>query len=432
MKKLGLLVSVLFGAVLGFGQVVILDTTTGCQSGQVPTRGTDGRWTCQTPPSGAVSSIFGRTAAVVAATDDYSWTQIASKPSTFPPSSHSHAIVDTTGLQTVLDGKQASLGFTPENAANKNASGGYAGLSSGSKITASQISAVLACADLTNPGTGCSGAAFVPHVLLGTSHSDTTSSAAVRGGGIFAIGASPLWTQVAHSTATGGYWKWNGTDIVASTNAASGTGSPTSCTNQVVTGLTLNADAAPTSTCTTVTNAFLPNGLSNANTSQATPGGAAGTYYYIPGSNINGPATYLTTIASGTVFRWHFVMGKTAAGTGAFNIRFLYGTNGTVSDTTIATQSVGTATAVIDELSCDATLAFTSATAGFWSLACDHIAATATGFGLLTTAVNAKTGTFSGLTTTTGSLKFGLAYSNTTGTAVITTYQTYGQAFNWN
>ena len=221
---------------------------------------------------------------------------------------------------------------TSTNVANKNAASGYAGLSSGSKLTASQMSALLACSDLTNSGTGCSGAAFVAHALLGTSHSDTTASAAVRGGGIFAIGASPLWTQVAHSSATGGYWKWNGTDVVASTLAAAGTGSPTASTSQVVTGFTLNADAAPTSTCTTVANAFLPNGLSNANTSSATPGGAAGTYYYIPNSNINGPATYLSTIASGTVFRWHFVMGKTAAGTGAFNIRFLYGTNGTVSD----------------------------------------------------------------------------------------------------
>ena len=92
---------------------------------------------------------------------------------------------------------------------------------------------------------------FAPtaHNLLSASHGDTTASSPVRGGGIFAVGASPAWTQVAHSSATGGYWKWNGTDVVPSTGAASGTGS---CTNQVVSAT--NADAAPT--CTTITSAY--------------------------------------------------------------------------------------------------------------------------------------------------------------------------------
>jgi hypothetical protein len=112
------------------------------------------------------------------------------------------------------------------------------------------------CATLSDSGTGCSGTSYpglVAHNLLSASHGDTTTSAAVRGGAIFAVGASPLWVQVAHSAATGGYWKWNGTDVVASTLAASGVGTPTACTNQFVTGLTLASDAAPTSTCTTAT-----------------------------------------------------------------------------------------------------------------------------------------------------------------------------------
>ena len=178
------------------------------------------------------------------------------------------------------------------------------------------------------------------------------------------------------------------------------------------------------------TAAQIPNGLVHFNTSAATPGGNSGTYYYIPNSDVDLPATYVNGVGNNTAFLWHFVMGKTAAGTAAFNIRLLYGTAGTTGDTTIATQSVGTATAVADQLTCDATLAFTSATAAFWSLSCAHIAATGVGFGLLTTAVNVWTGTVSGLTTSTPSLKFGLAYMNTTGTAVITTYQTWGKAFN--
>jgi hypothetical protein len=35
------------------------------------------------------------------------WTDVTGKPTTFPPSAHTHVIADTTGLQTALDGKQA-------------------------------------------------------------------------------------------------------------------------------------------------------------------------------------------------------------------------------------------------------------------------------------------------------------------------------------
>jgi hypothetical protein len=34
------------------------------------------------------------------------WAGITDKPSTFPPSAHTHVISDVTGLQTALDGKQ--------------------------------------------------------------------------------------------------------------------------------------------------------------------------------------------------------------------------------------------------------------------------------------------------------------------------------------
>ena len=50
---------------------------------------------------------------------------------------------------TTFNAKQAALGFTPENAANKNISGGYAGVSAGGKITTSQIQEVLSVNDLT-------------------------------------------------------------------------------------------------------------------------------------------------------------------------------------------------------------------------------------------------------------------------------------------
>lgn len=82
---------------------------------------------------------------------------------------------------------------------------------------------------------------------------DVTTASVSRGAGIFGIGASPKWTLVA-VPGTNGYFKANASgDIVASTGAASGTGTPTACTNQAVTSLTLNADAAPTSSCTSIT-----------------------------------------------------------------------------------------------------------------------------------------------------------------------------------
>lgn len=37
-----------------------------------------------------------------------SWNDLEDKPADFPPSSHTHVIADVTGLQTALDGKQAS------------------------------------------------------------------------------------------------------------------------------------------------------------------------------------------------------------------------------------------------------------------------------------------------------------------------------------
>ncbi|MCC8352502.1 hypothetical protein [Bacillus sp. AF23] len=39
------------------------------------------------------------------ATVEIKWADVTGKPSTFPPSSHTHTIANVTGLQTALDGK---------------------------------------------------------------------------------------------------------------------------------------------------------------------------------------------------------------------------------------------------------------------------------------------------------------------------------------
>lgn len=161
------------------------------------------------------------------------------------------------------------------------------------------------------------------------------------------------------------------------------------------------------------------NGLHNFSSSSLTPGGAAGTYYYLSPSTLTMPATYTTPIAAGTVLKWQVYMSKTAAGTGAFNIGIYMGTNGTTADTREVTQSVGTATAALDDLTLEIIVAFTSTTAFYWSITTLHSAASAVGFGC-TIGSQKFSGTVTGLTTTTASLKFGIGYSNTTGTAVIT------------
>lgn len=173
------------------------------------------------------------------------------------------------------------------------------------------------------------------------------------------------------------------------------------------------------------------NGIHNFSSSSLIPGGNAGTYYYIAPSALTMPATYKTNIGAGTVMRWYIRMSKSAAGSGAFNIRLYYGTNGSISDTTLATQSVGTATAALDDMDLEITLTFTSATAAYWSITAAHSAATATGFG---PAIGSQgfSGTLSGLTTSTGSLIFGVGYSNTTGTAVITVPQVQAEALGVN
>ena len=65
----------------------------------------------------AVASVNGKTGAVSLGAGDVSarpdswvpaWGDVTSKPSTFPPSAHSHTIGDVTGLQSALEGKAAT------------------------------------------------------------------------------------------------------------------------------------------------------------------------------------------------------------------------------------------------------------------------------------------------------------------------------------
>jgi len=69
-------------------------------------------------------------------------------------------------LQSSIASKQASLGFTPENAANKGAANGYAGLDATGKVPAAQLPSyvddVLEYTNLAGfPGTGETGKIYV-------------------------------------------------------------------------------------------------------------------------------------------------------------------------------------------------------------------------------------------------------------------------------
>ncbi|SIS11535.1 beta strand repeat-containing protein [Williamsia sterculiae] len=95
-------------------------------------------------------------------------TQNASDAALRDRSTHtgSQAISTVTGLQTALDGKQAALGFAPENPANKGAAGGYAALDATGKVPAGQLPSyvddVLEYANLAAmPATGETGKIYI-------------------------------------------------------------------------------------------------------------------------------------------------------------------------------------------------------------------------------------------------------------------------------
>lgn len=81
--------------------MTIIDVVVGSPTGTLPRGGTDGQVLAK--QSNADFDYDWQSVSGVGAPD---WTDITGKPSTFPPSAHTHVIADTTGLQTALDGKQ--------------------------------------------------------------------------------------------------------------------------------------------------------------------------------------------------------------------------------------------------------------------------------------------------------------------------------------
>lgn len=173
---------------------------------------------------------------------------------------------------------------------------------------------------------------------------------------------------------------------------------------------------------TGIANANLPNGLNNANQATQSQVVVAGTAYYITRSNLTLPATLKAGMVVGSMYTWRIAMTKTGAGTGAFNIIIYRGTNGTTADVADVTQSIGTQTAVVDNMVVDINVVITATGATgsyFWNIVPVNKAVTATGFGVATGTTAFRSGTVAGVALNTSSLIFGIGFSCAVGTPTI-------------
>jgi hypothetical protein len=81
-----------------------------------------------------------------------SWNDLTDKPSTFPPATHTHAIADTSGLQTALDGKAATSHTHPLSALTQSSAttGQVATFNGTAWVPQSPSSGVTSYNDLTD------------------------------------------------------------------------------------------------------------------------------------------------------------------------------------------------------------------------------------------------------------------------------------------
>jgi hypothetical protein len=144
------------------------------------------------------------------------------------------------------------------------------------------------------------------------------------------------------------------------------------------------------------------------------------------------PATAKAGMKTTTRMTWRLYMKKTAAGTAAFYICIYRGVNGTTADTRDVAQSIGTATAAVDNMVVDVQLTVTTTGASgayHWAICAQNKALTAVGFGIATGA-GQFSGNVSGVAMNTASLIFGIGVMGTTGTTTLTVPLVQAQAFN--
>jgi hypothetical protein len=188
-----------------------------------------------------------------------------------------------------------------------------------------------------------------------------------------------------------------------------------------------------TQTYGAISKAQEPHGIVNFNSALQSQALVAATNYYLTSSNLTLPATLVNGITTSTVLTWHTVLTKTAGGTGAFSFIIYAGTHGSTSDTAEVTQALPASTAVIDTMTVDVQVAFTTVGSSgvfFWSIAPSHTAASAAGFGV--TSGTVYTGTVSSFNTTTASLIFGLGITEASGGTLPTVTVPTMQARSYN
>lgn len=181
-------------------------------------------------------------------------------------------------------------------------------------------------------------------------------------------------------------------------------------------------------------------GINNFNHALQTQLVVSGTAYYIANSNLVMPVSPITgMIANKTAFVWEIAMAKTAAGTGTFQTVIYRGTNGSTADTADVTQTLGTQTAVIDEMVLNIMLVVTAAGGTgsyYWTIIPNNrasVPATPAGFGIPGTGSNAFfSNTVSPVALNTAGLAFGIGFISTTGTPTITVPMVQAYAYNMN
>ena len=122
----------------------------------------------------------------------------------------------TSAIQTQLDGKEPTLGFTPENVANKGGPSGYAGLDVSQKLQLVNFPSGSALQILRrNAGNTALEFATVAgaaaHELLSADHSDTLTASVTRGS-IIVGNATPAWSRLTLGTVNQ-FLQSDGTDL---------------------------------------------------------------------------------------------------------------------------------------------------------------------------------------------------------------------------
>ena len=145
-------------AQVGLGSVPNVDATARANHTGTQLAATISDFTPTAAAAAPVQSVAGRTGAVTLTKTDVGLANVDNTSDVNKPIS--------TAVQTALDGKQATLGYTAENVANKNQANGYAGLDGSGKVPSAQLPSyvddVIEAANLAGfPGTGEAGKIYV-------------------------------------------------------------------------------------------------------------------------------------------------------------------------------------------------------------------------------------------------------------------------------